>query len=220
MLGLTIELYEIVGKIVFYIFLFIILLVIIGLIQFIVSIRTKKFIFPSFQSFLIDTFHPIFKTLFEMVGLRPHIIDEMDVELKNLINEEKFAKTPMDRRIVVLPQCLRSISCPAKLSSERGIECLSCGKCKIKEFKKEAEELQYRLFIVPGGTFVGRILKKEKPEAVIGVGCFADLVEGIKAAQSTGVPVQGVLLGSIGCVETIVDWIDLREKLHLGYKTQ
>ncbi len=215
-LTLDTSLFQIIGEAVFYLLIIIILLVVIGLLQFIISIHTKIFIFPTFQSFLIDTLHPIFKGIMILLKIKPNTIDLLDIQLKNRINENKFSKTDLKKRIVVLPQCLRSISCPAKLSSKYGINCAGCKKCPIDDFKLNAEQLGYKVFIVPGGTFVQRIVKMEHPKAVLGVGCFADLAEGMKAVQNAGIAVQGVLLETLGCIETKLDWNELYEKLYLG----
>ncbi|MBN1786146.1 MAG: DUF116 domain-containing protein [Candidatus Methanofastidiosa archaeon] len=148
--------------------------------------------------------------------MHPDILEEFNIKLKNQASLEEFMKVPPSKRIVVLPQCLRSINCPARLSARDGIKCLECGKCKIMEFVSKAEELGYKVFVVPGGTFVKRIIIKERPKAVIGVGCFPDLVEGMKIAARARIAAQGVLLETSGCIETIVDWNKLYDKLYLG----
>ncbi|HEC95641.1 MAG TPA: DUF116 domain-containing protein, partial [Euryarchaeota archaeon] len=91
--------------------------------------------------------------------------------------------------------------------------------CYIQEFKEKTEPLGYKVFIVPGGTFVKRILKGIKPKAVLGVACFNDLFEGIRICEKAKIPVQGVLLKTTGCVETIVDWDEVWEKVLLGVDT-
>ncbi len=72
------------------------------------------------------------------------------------------------------------------------------------------------MYVVPGGTFVRRIIEQSRPKAVLGVGCFADLIEGMKAAEMAGIIPQGVLLDTLGCIETVVQWNVLRQKLYLG----
>ncbi|RZN47094.1 DUF116 domain-containing protein [archaeon] len=208
--------FQLVGEIVVYLFLVLLILVVIGLMQFLVSLRVGKFIFPSFLSFLVDTFNPIFKKVFELLRLEPSVIDELDVSLKNNIHKRRFSDTSVDERLVVLPQCLRSINCPAKLSAKDGISCQRCGKCTIDQFMEQAETLGYHVFIVPGGTFVRRIIANERPRAVLGVGCATDLLEGMQTAQHAGIAVQGVLLDTTGCIETCVKWDKIYDKLYLG----
>ena len=150
--------------------------------------------------------------------MRYTLIDEINVELKNKLHKERFTKTPVNKRIITLPQCLRSLKCPAKLDAHVGLKCISCGLCQLSDFIKEAEGLGYHVFIMPGGTFVKRVMKRVKPHAVLGVACFADLSEGMKIAASYGLAVQGVLLSRAGCVETDVNWELVREKMYLGLK--
>ena len=216
MLSLSTSVFHFVGEIVIYLIIIIIFLVLFVIGQLAISMKKHRFLLPRFQSFLLDLFHPIIRALFEIVRMDPEKLDVLDIKLKNIINEEAFSKTPVHERIVVLPQCLRSIECPAQLSSKDGIQCIGCGLCNIEEFKKEAEQLGYMVYIVPGGTFVRRIIEQSRPKAVLGVGCFADLIEGMKAAEMAGIVPQGVLLDTLGCIETVVQWSVLRQKLYLG----
>ena len=216
MLSLDASLFSFIGELVIYFIIIIIFLVLFVIGQLIISMKKHRFLLPRFQSFLLDLFHPIIRALFEVVRMDPSKLDILDIKLKNIINEEAFSKTPVEDRIVVLPQCLRSIECPAQLSSKDGIQCIGCGLCNIEDFKKEAEQLGYMVYIVPGGTFVRRIIEGSRPQAVLGVGCFADLIEGMKASEKAGIVPQGVLLETLGCIETVVNWDLLREKLYLG----
>ena len=61
-----------------------------------------------------------------------------------------------------MPQCLRSVQCPAKLTPE-GIMCIDCGRCGIGEAKRYAEGMGYKFFVVPGSSFIKRIIKKYRP---------------------------------------------------------
>ena len=67
-------------------------------------------------------------------------------------------------RFIFMPQCVRSTECPAKLTPE-GIKCVNCGRCSVGEAKKYAEGLGYRFFIVPGSSFIKRIIKKYRPQS-------------------------------------------------------
>jgi len=208
--------YELIGILALVVIISIILLIAIGLIQLFISLKINKFIFPRFQSFLMDSFYSFFETIANLFKMPSDVLEEFNITLKNYATRDQFIKTPVSKRIVVLPQCLRSISCPASLSARDGLKCLGCGKCKIQGFVEDAEKIGYKVFVVPGGTFVKRIIRQERPQAVIGVGCFPDLIEGMKIAMRAGIPAQGVLLETSGCIETIVKWDNLYEKLYLG----
>ncbi|MCK4246981.1 MAG: DUF116 domain-containing protein [Methanomicrobia archaeon] len=208
--------FEIIGKIAFFILILVTFLIIFGVLLFLISFKTGKYPIPGIFSGLIDAFYSPIRFIVEKIGLDPKHFNSIVVDVKNSINVDNFKKIPPKERVIVLPQCLRSIKCPAKLSSVNGIECVKCGSCYIKEFKEKTEALGYRIFILPGGTFVKRVLEGARPKAVLGIACFNDLFEGIRICEKVRIPVQGVLLKTTGCVETLVDWDEVWEKVFLG----
>jgi hypothetical protein len=132
-------------------------------------------------------------------------MNDVGVRLRNYINTKKFLNTPYEKRFIFIPQCLRSVQCPAKLTPE-GIMCVNCGRCGIGEAKKYAEGMGYKLFIVPGSSFIKRIIKKYRPGAIVGVGCHMEIKEGLDLCHSHGIPARGVPLSTSGCVATSIDW--------------
>ena len=112
-----------------------------------------------------------------------------------------------------MPQCVRSTECPAKLTPE-GIKCVNCGRCKVGEAKKYAESLGYRFFIVPGSSFIKRIIKKYRPRAIVGVGCHMEIKEGLDLCHRHGIPARGVPLSTAGCVATTLDWEQFCEAIN------
>ena len=59
----------------------------------------------------------------------------------------------------------------------------------------------YRVFIVPGSSFIKKIVGQNKFKAVLGVACYDDLYLTM-TAFSDFAP-QGVLLSRSGCFETL-----------------
>ena len=211
--------FELIGKIAVILLLFLIFLIILGVILFLISFKTGRYPLPGIFSGLVDAFYFPIRYIVEKIGLNPEYLNAIVVDLKNSINEDRFKRVPPDERVIVLPQCLRSIDCPAKVSSRDGITCIGCGLCYLKEFIEKTQELGYNVFILPGGTFVQRILQRTMPKAVLGIACFNDLFEGLRICGKAKIPVQGVLLKTTGCVETIVDWDEVWEKVYLGVDT-
>jgi hypothetical protein len=78
------------------------------------------------------------------------------------------------------------------------------------------EKMGYRIFIVPGSSFIKRMVKKYRPRAIIGIGCLAEVKEGIEMADKMGLTVMGVVTLKEGCVETLVNWADVYEVAALG----
>ncbi|MFZ2455243.1 MAG: DUF116 domain-containing protein [Candidatus Altiarchaeia archaeon] len=156
------------------------------------------------------------KKIIIMAGGNDMMIDAVGTEMRNILFKNAFSQVPYSERIIVIPQCLRSMECPAKFNSVEGARCLECGKCKIKEISKKAKELGYiGTFIAPGSSFITRIVKKTKPKALIGLGCPYEVNLGLLAVSSKGIPCQGVTLLTNGCVTTDVDLNAVFETMEL-----
>lgn len=137
------------------------------------------------------------------------------IDAANRRDYDKFVRVDYSDRILLLPHCLRSRDCPAKMS-ELGYTCLNCGRCSISELKEYAERLGYKgIYILPGGTLVERILLKVKPKAVIGVACYKECVLGHMILLKLGIIGQAVPLLRDGCIDTIVDTNRIKQVLKL-----
>jgi len=169
------------------------------------SFRTGNFFAARIILLGTTLLESIIRPLFWIAGADDAIVDDVGVRLRNYINRKEFLKTPRDQRFIFMPQCVRSTQCPAKLTPE-GIKCKGCGQCNVGEAKRVAEGLGYKFFIVPGSSFIKRIIKKYKPGAVVGVGCQMEIKEGLDLCHSHAIPAKGVPLTKAGCVATTLDW--------------
>ena len=135
---------------------------------------------------------------------------------KNEALSEAFAKVPFEKRILLLPQCLRSSA--GCLAVEKGVayECASCGACRIADIIVEAEKLSYMgVYILKGGRAVAQLIKDLKPEAIAGVACSYEGIIGILECERQKLPVQFIPLTKDGCVDTEVDMESIRGLLAL-----
>ncbi|HYG33223.1 MAG TPA: DUF116 domain-containing protein, partial [Clostridia bacterium] len=99
-------------------------------------------------------------------------LDFTTVLVGNETWRDTLAAIPYDRRVLLLPQCLRRRStCPATMD-EVGLLCQECGRCPIGEFQSTAEGLGYVVLIAEGTTVVTRLLEQGRVDAVIGVSCL------------------------------------------------
>jgi hypothetical protein len=148
-----------------------------------------------------------------IIGLDPENIDHLYIELKNEIHKDVFGKAQPKNTIIFLPQCLRkSAKCKARLGGE-GYECVACSKdCKASAVKRLGEAVGYSVFIVPGGSMVGKIVEKYKPKAVVGVACIKELV---MALDELKIPTHAIELTKDGCINTDVDIDDVKAALRL-----
>jgi len=170
-----------------------------------ITLQTKKIIFPNFALFITSLLYEPLRWLLSFFRIDPTLIDRVSVEIGNAVNYTEFAATKLEERILILPQCMRSTKCPAKLSSLDGIHCIECCKCAIPELNRICKELGIRVYISPGGTFTGRIVMERRPRAIVGVACYYNLHEGRLNAKRMGLPAQGVPLTTVGCINTVVD---------------
>ena len=166
--------------------------------------RTLLVFFRSFQI-------PI-KYFMSFLGLESVSLDIMLVEMENKLYKKAFLGVPHEKRAVFLPHCLRHPQCPAKLSPE-GIQCVNCGKCGIGEIKKEVEKRRIHVFIVPGSSFIKRMIRKYKPDAVVGVGCPMEVKEGMEMMAQIELPAQAVVLLRDGCMNTRVNVEELMQTI-------
>lgn len=179
------------------------------------SISTGRVYFPRFLKAGMMLVEGLAKSLFRFFGLEDSEVQTFFISLQNTMNKKSFSDIPITERAVFFPQCLRSSHCPAHLSPE-GLKCKSCGDCPIGFWRKVLEQMGYRVFIVPGSSFIKRMVRKYHPRALLGVGCLSEVKEGLEMADKIGVVAMGVVTLKDGCVETLVAWDQVMEVATLG----
>lgn len=194
--------YTFLGQLLILIIILIIILFIIALLFGRMFLKRGIIIFPKALLFIIDTLYSPFKSIAKLLKLDEHLIDNMSIEIRNDINKKKFQQIPAKETLIFLPHCLRHRDCPATLQKD-GVNCTCCGLCSIGVIKKKAEPKGYKVYIVPGSSFVKKIVRENKFKAVVGIACHEDLNQ-IMMLLSDFCP-QGALLKKTGCYETKVD---------------
>ena len=195
-------LYQLIGQIVVIVLVIIIVLFIIFLISTLISLRRGKSSFPKLLLFIIDLLYSPFKSIAKLLKLDDNLIDSISIQTRNDINKKKFKEIPAEKTLIFLPHCLRHRNCPATLQKD-GVKCTCCGLCSIGVIKKKAAPKGYKTYIVPGSSFVKKIVYEQKFKAVVGVACHEDLNQ-MMMLLSDFCP-QGILLKKTGCYETNVD---------------
>lgn len=204
------EFYQIFGQIVFILAIVLLTLLSVTLILGKLLLKEDKLVFPKLLLFTIDMFYGIFKKFSENVGVDAKIVDQIGVEVRNKVNEKVYKHVEPQEKIVVLPHCLRSTECEAKLESS-GLVCNNCNRCVIGVIKNKAEEKGIQVFIIPGSTFLKKIIEKNNFKAVLGVACYQDL--NLSMMKLSKFSCQGVPLLKDGCINTKVDVKAVFEKL-------
>ncbi len=123
--------------------------------------------------------------------------------------EQQVAATPFERRLFLLPHCLKHAEgCPADYD-EFGLDCKRCGACAIADFRTKAEQLGYKVLVAEGSPIVLKIIVSGYIDAIIGVACLNVLEKAIDKILLAGIPCMAVPLLSSDCRNTSVDedWV-------------
>jgi geranylgeranyl diphosphate synthase, type II len=130
----------------------------------------------------------------------------------NEIWRPMVAATPYNRRLLLLPQCLRNNSSCNGVFDEMGLVCNGCHSCSLDYVVTKAERLGYASLIAEGTTVAIGLVEEGSVDAVIGVSCMTTLEKSFEKVKRSALPVIGIPLLCEGCSETSVDekWL-LRE---------
>lgn len=202
------------GQLVVLIVGIIIILLIIFLILGLLIAKKNQIKFPRFLLYIVDLLYSPLKTIAHFLKLDDNLIDDIAIKVRNDLNKEQYNRIPAEKTLIFLPHCLRHKDCPATLQKE-GLNCTECGLCSIGVIKKKAEPLGYKMYIVPGSSFVKKIVMENKFQTVLGVACHEDLNQ-MMMLLSDFYP-QGVLLEKTGCFETKVNVKKVFEKIDSKY---
>lgn len=138
------------------------------------------------------------------------------VVLNNEAWRDRFAAVPADRRLLLLPKCLRDeADCPGVID-ELGLVCKSCGRCPIHAFKTEAERLGYAVLVSEGTAVVSALIQSGRIQGLIGVCCMDSLEQVFPLMDAAAIPAQAIPLLYDGCSETAVDEDWVREAIALS----
>lgn len=127
----------------------------------------------------------------------------------------QVAAVPPERRLLLLPHCLKHAEgCPADYD-QFGLDCKQCGACSIADFRTEAEEMGYKVLVAEGSPIVMKIIISGYVDAIVGVACLNVLEKAIDKVLLAGVPCMAVPLLSSDCRNTSVDEEWVQEMIRL-----
>jgi len=151
----------------------------------------------------------------EMLKCDPVYRDYIGVLLNNEIWRETLATVPYERRLLLLPKCLRVESkCPAPFD-EFGLLCKQCGLCTIQDLQAEAEKLGYAVLVAEGSAIVMSLIQTGKIEAIVGVSCLSVLERAFPYMEAAAIPGVAVPLLQDDCIDTTVDLDWIWDYIHL-----
>jgi geranylgeranyl pyrophosphate synthase len=149
------------------------------------------------------------------LGCEPIYRDFIGVLLNNEMWREQLAGVPFERRLLLLPKCLRvEAKCPAPFD-EFGLLCKQCGLCSIQDLTTEAERLGYAVLVAEGSAIVMSLIQTGKIEAIVGVSCLSVLERAFPYMEAAAIPGVAVPLLQDDCIDTNVDLDWVWEYIHL-----
>lgn len=137
------------------------------------------------------------------------------VLLSNEMWRETMASIPYERRLLLMPKCLRvEDKCPAPFD-EFGLLCKQCGLCTIEDFQNEAERLGYAVLVAEGSAVVMSLIQTGKIEAIVGISCLPVLERTFPYVEAAAIPSIAVPLLQDDCINTTVDIDWVWDLIHL-----
>ena len=137
------------------------------------------------------------------------------VTLNNEMWRETLAEIPYEKRLLLMPKCLRvEDKCPAPFD-EFGLLCKQCGLCSIQDFQEEAEKLGYAVLVAEGSAIVMSLIQTGQIEAIVGISCLPVLERTFPYVEAAAIPSIAVPLLQDDCINTTVDIDWVWEYIHL-----
>lgn len=149
------------------------------------------------------------RTLLEQMQQPEKFLGFIMVMIGNFFWKQQFLSIPFNRRMLLLPHCLKHAEgCPAEYS-EFGLDCERCGACSIADYKVRAEQLGYKVLVAEGSPVVLKIIVSGYIDGILGVACLNVLEKAIDKVLIAGVPSYAVPLHSGDCMNTTLDeaWV-------------
>ena len=137
------------------------------------------------------------------------------VLLNNEVWRDELAQVPYERRLLLLPKCLRvEEHCPAPFD-QFGMLCKECGLCSIEDLTREAEALGYAVLIAEGSAIVTAMVETGKIDAIVGVSCLNVLEKCFPHMERVAIAGMSIPLLQDDCIDTNVDLDQVRDLIHL-----
>ena len=153
--------------------------------------------------------------LMAIEGFDPIHRDYIGVLMANESWREHLATVPFEKRLLLMPKCLRVESkCPAPFD-EFGLLCKQCGLCSIQDFQNEAEKLGYAVLVAEGSAIVMSLIQTGKIEAIVGISCLPVLERTFPYVEAAAIPAVAVPLLQDDCIDTVVDIDWVWDYIHL-----
>jgi hypothetical protein len=145
--------------------------------------------------------------------------DIMNNHVENISHRDEFLKAK--KRALFLPHCSRKYMdnrCQAIFDTETAsYRCMHCSPdCKVNNATTLGEKKGYTVYVLPGGSCIGKIMKDKIHDGIVGVACCDEIKLGRDYLKTMQVPSQGVPLVKNGCCDTNFNMKILKSVLEKG----
>ena len=142
--------------------------------------------------------------------------DLIEVNLNNAINRDKFKGKK--EKVLLLPHCCRKYMdsrCKAKVNEEvSSYLCAHCSEdCLANKATKLGEAKGYKVFILPGGSCIKKIMDKIDCKVVFAIACPEEINMCVELVENKGKACIGVPLTKNGCSNTKFSLMALKKAL-------
>ncbi|MEJ5327800.1 MAG: DUF116 domain-containing protein [Candidatus Bathyarchaeia archaeon] len=132
--------------------------------------------------------------------------DFIEVQTVNLLERKKFLQTK--KRALLLPHCSRKyMDNRCKAFFDASIPSYTCAHCSpdclINKAERFAKQKGYDVYVVPGGSCISKILKRNQYEGVLGIACGEELKLAMTTLGQMSMAGQAVPLIKNGCANTV-----------------
>ena len=153
--------------------------------------------------------------ILKQAGLNGDYLPFTIVLLNNALWHSRLLKVPFEKRLLLLPQCLRdSADCPAEIDT-LGLICKHCGRCVIDRMTRWAEDLGYAILVAEGSPVVMAMIESGQVQATVGVSCLSVLERVFPYMEAAAIPGVAIPLLKDGCKDTFFDEDWLMEVLEV-----
>lgn len=125
---------------------------------------------------------------------------------------------PFQRRLLLLPHCLRRAEQCSAEYDEQGLKCRDCGACSLSGLRAKAQALGYRVLIAEGSPAVIDVILRGEADAILGVACLDSLEKAFDKILLAGIPCMAVPLWQHSCRNTATDEDWVREMIDTPYQ--
>lgn len=149
------------------------------------------------------------ETLLKPLGYDQTYIGFAMVLINNEYWREEFAGVPFDKRLFLMPHCLKQAdNCTAKMDDVQ-LHCNNCGLCSIADLNTVGRRLGYNTLVAEGTPIVLKLVATGAVDAILGIACLNVLEKAFDKILQVGIPALAIPLLRDTCHNTEVDedWV-------------